>query len=758
MTSGLPGPDSSRGSFEELEAAAQAARDAGQTGVALGLYSDLRRRFPDRSEPLRRAADLLVETGSFEEGDILLETAAARFPDDAGIAIEYAWAAYRRRDLPKALQRWQRVRDAFPDHPLGYTGAVVALRETGALDAADALLESACTRFPADPSPFIEQAWMALARQDAKAAVQRWEIVRTRFPDHWLGYNGGALALRDLQRFEEAAVLLAEAVQRFPDMYPLASERAWLAAVRQNWAAALEHWIYALERFPERAEPHVGKVRAARELRRFAESAAALELALARFPDHPDLLFEQAMLAHDAGDWPLAAQRWAALRESRPAEVTAWRLGAEAAANLGHDAEAAVLRAEADRRSPDPAAGLIGNVAEALRDGRWAQAADVCQLIRQRFPDRIAGYTGGAAALRELNQLDEAAILLDEATRRFPDAAALKLGRAWLAHATGDWEAAVQGFAACRAALPDQPEAVLGLARSLAGGGRFADAAAVLAEGLQRFAEHPALTAERATLPVRRAAWEEAQRQASVAAVELPPPRLIPVPEPGPDEQAGDPLLRDFAARFVSLGGDRFGSELALVQRACGHRSLGLLDRADVSIGALCAMLEARFAGVGDAQHTELFIMTDGGTFNEYGIRDRRGWFTMRCFLSPDTLGQEATLAAYGARLRFQAQALAEALNQGQRMFVYRMTGRALERAELGRLRTAMRRFGPRNALLYVGDADAAHPEGAVTRIGEGLLMGRVAAPLPGLTQGWLPPMEPWLMTLGNAQSLRDGG
>lgn len=751
MSAGQPG-------FDDMAGAAQAARDSGQHDLALATYAEMRRRFPERSEGFRRASDLLVDIGRFEEGDILLEAVQARFPTDAGIAIEYAWAAYRRRDLPLALQRWQRVREVFPDHPLGYTGAVVALRETGALDAADALLLTACARFPQDPSPFIEQAWMALARSDAALAAQRWEVVRTRFPDHWLGYNGGALALRDLQRYDEAEVLLAAAVERFPEVYPLASEYAWLGAVRQDWEAALTRWRAAQQRFPEQADPRIGQARALRELGRFDAAQETLDQAAARFPDHPGLVFEAAMLAHDRADWPVAAQRWAVVRERQPQEAAGWRLGAAAAEHLGRTAEAALLLEEAERRSPDPAAGLVQHAREALSGGRWADAADVCNLLRQRFPDRIAGYTGAAAALRELNRLDEAAALLDAAAERFHDAAELRLGRAWLAHATGDWDAAIGGFVACCRQYPDQPEAVLGLARSLAGAGRFDDAAQLLGQALQHFAGDPALLAEQAAQPARRAAWVEAQqRQANAAPVVLPPPRLLPVVPPGPDDQARDPLLRDFARHFVSLGGDRFGTEFGLVQLACGARTGDLLDRADVPIEALCAMLEQRFAGVGDPANTEVFVMTDGADLNEYGIRDRRGWLTLRSFIPQGAVEAETLLAAWCARLRCQARALAEALVKGERLFVYRMTARPLAPTELGRLRAAMRRYGPRNALVFVCDVDATHPDGTAVQVGEGLVMGRVASHPPEIRPGWLPPMEAWLMTLGNARGLLEG-
>lgn len=461
------------------------------------------------------------------------------------------------------------------------------------------------------------------------------------------------------------------------------------------------------------------------------------------------------MLAHDQADWPRAAQLWASLRQSQPAELTGWRLGAIAAEHLGRAEEAASLRAEAERRSPDPAAALIRNTKQALTDGRWPEALEIANRLRERFPDRVIGYTGASAALREMQRLDEAAALLDAATERFRNAIEVWLARAWLAFATGDWGAATQAFAVCRKAVPDQPEPVVGLIRSLCGAGKFGDAERLLAEVLERFPTDAVLLGEREALSLRRAAWHaDQQRRAAVRPPGLPAPMLIPVTEPGPDLQASDPLLRDFVQRFASLGGNRFGAEFGLVQIACGARPFNLLDRADVSIEALCAMLDARLQGVGDPANTELFVVTDGASMSEYGARDLRGWFTMRTLIPADALGPDAMQAIWCARLRCHAHALVKALAQGRGTFVYRLTGQPLVPATLGRLRAAMRRYGPRNTLLYVCESDDANPDGTVTRIGDGLLIGRVACEPPTPGPGYLPRMEPWLMTLGNARAV----
>ncbi len=217
-------------------------------------------------------------------------------------------------------------------------------------------------------------------------------------------------------------------------------------------------------------------------------------------------------------------------------------------------------------------------------------------------------------------------------------------------------------------------------------------------------------------------------------------------PAPKPDAAAVDPQVRDLAGQFESLGGRLLGCEFGIFQRNCGAEPLGLLRWADMPYEGLLATLEARFAGVGSTENTELFLspVPDGPA--EYCTRDRRGFMFMRAFITQDEVPFDRMYASVCRRLQFLSRKLIADLEEGKKIFVFRLTDRHLTDTELRRLHAAMRRYG-NNTLLYVRHAGPDHPNGIVEQIGPGLMVGaidrfkvsstgEVAASLP--TASWL--------------------
>jgi hypothetical protein len=217
-------------------------------------------------------------------------------------------------------------------------------------------------------------------------------------------------------------------------------------------------------------------------------------------------------------------------------------------------------------------------------------------------------------------------------------------------------------------------------------------------------------------------------------------------PAPQPDAAAVDPQLRDLASQFESLGGRLLGCEFGIFQRDCGAEPLGLLRWADMPYEGLLATLESRFAGVGSVENTELFLspVPDGPA--EYCTRDRRGFMFMRAFITQDEVPFDRMYATVCRRLQFLARKLISDLDEGKKIFVFRLTDRHLTVNELQRLHAAMRRYGD-NTLLYVRHADPDHANNVVEHIGPGLMVGtierfkvsptgEIAASLP--TASWL--------------------
>ena len=190
--------------FDQGLAVARAARDAGAMAEALGRYAELRSRFPRRREPYAEAADVLRAAGEAEEADILLEVMATRVPPTTPDLFAPV-------DLTASLEEAAR------------------LREQHQFDHAETMLREAARHHPADARPLIDLAWLLLHRPDPASALTVWQSVQKRFPTQLMGYTGAATALRVLRRFADAAALLDEAAQRFPDDPGPEIERAYLA-------------------------------------------------------------------------------------------------------------------------------------------------------------------------------------------------------------------------------------------------------------------------------------------------------------------------------------------------------------------------------------------------------------------------------------------------------------------------------------------------------------------------------------------------
>ena len=98
----------------------------------------------------------------------------------------------------------------------GYSAAARSLREKHQLDEAEAMLTEGMERYPDQFALLVEHASLAQDRRAWPEALQRWERVRRDFPSDLRAYVGAALALREMQRFDEAEEPLAAAVERFP--------------------------------------------------------------------------------------------------------------------------------------------------------------------------------------------------------------------------------------------------------------------------------------------------------------------------------------------------------------------------------------------------------------------------------------------------------------------------------------------------------------------------------------------------------------
>jgi tetratricopeptide (TPR) repeat protein len=761
-------------SAEELLRQAQAALAARDDARALQLWAQARAAFPREPAGYARAAKTLARLGRFGEAEPLLAEAAALAPRDLAIAVERAWLAHHRRDLPEALRRWQDLRERFPLQAHGFAGALASLREANRLEEAEPLLLEAVRRFPNDVGVAQERGRFLHLSRDWLAALQHWEAVRARFPQlAAVSYTQAAIVLQELGVPDVAAALLDAGIERLPDESGVLAARARLASSRQDWRRATALWARLRERFPGQVTGWLGGAQCLRDQRLDEEAEAMLAAAVERFPAEPLPAIEHAMLASRRKDWATAITRWALVRERFPSHLAGYLWAARALRESGQLDDAEAMLAATTLRLPDNAELAVEYAWLASRRADWAAAAGRWQAVRERFTHVALAYSFGAAALRELGQSEAAEQLLGAAVERFPTDAESLIAHARLALSRGDHDTAVQRFERAVARCPAYWAAHAGLAQSLAGAGRLDDADRVLGAALQRFPAELAAHVEYAAMATRRRAWkdaverwDEAQRifpgEARLVERRDAARRRLVETDPlvadamAPDAPEARALMREILLDFESLGGALHGCEFGLVQRWFKAEPLGLLRWTEISSDELIAALELRLAGVGLPEYTFVRKSPDGERRErfEYVTYDNRFGMRMHTFTYTDQVEEDEMLQKSCRRLQYLAGKLLADIASAEKIFVFKISAGNLPEPELLRLHAAIRAIGPAT-LLYVQYEAAGHPNGSVEWLAPGLMRGyidRFAFSRSGERLG--PATESWLRVCRRAHAL----
>jgi tetratricopeptide (TPR) repeat protein len=389
-----------------------------------------------------------------------------------------------------------------------------------------------------DPGPseveLLARADAALARGRHDEALRLWSDVRAQCPDASQAWLRAGELLNELRRFDEAEILLDEAVGRFPDNF-------WVWRVRALVMKGLGDDVEAYTRaralrlaFPSNAAAHAGYVHLLLDLDHLPAAEAEAKASMTLFPDHPWLGHMYAQCADMAGNASEAAARWTDLLMRHPDHSAGYDPAARALVAVGRHDEAAGLareglrlsakslrRAEATAERPSgkggaspvkPAPDLLASALRAERAGQWSEAERLWTQLRGREPTLALAYAGGARALLQLNRIAEAEMILAKARRDLPPDAGVLQAWAEAALVRGAFEIALTRFRTFRQAF-DTRRAVLGVAEALRRLGRLDEADAVYGELNQGRASDLALAQQYALLAETRGDGPEAIRR-----------------------------------------------------------------------------------------------------------------------------------------------------------------------------------------------------------------------------------------------------
>ena len=636
-------------------------------------WDEVCRRDPNQLGASLHQAVALRELGRYDDAEVLLRQAAAKFPEAAQPLTELARVAEARQDWEEALARWREARTRFPEEAASYVGEAAALRRSGRMEEAEPLLLKAAERLPHDPAPLAEWALIAHERRDWEEALKRWDSVHANFPDHRNAYLFGAMALRELGRLDEAEALLRSALGRFSPDFALQVEHGRIAEARGDMSEAQARWAALKSAFPQYSLGYISEARGLRQLGRFDEAEQLLATAVSLFPDDPGARSEHAWLAQITRDFEQAAERWQEMRSRLPDLPVGYSVGAAALRELGRFDQAEALLADASKRFPQDASVTLERARLAHMRRHWPAAAAHWEVVRAQLPNEIESYASGGIALAEQGRFLDADEVLKEGLARFPSNQRLYAVFADLASMRNDWPEAFSRWTGAQNRFPD--------ARDF---------------GARLF-------------------------EARLRLYEVDPEGIAALGDSPAEQEGGAADMRDIMMAFESLG---HGCEFGSVQREHGSEPLGLLRWGAISPKDLMAALDAGFAGVGAPGNTELTLRPNGER-SEYWVADRRFGMEMHTFIGAEQISFERMFEQSCRRMEFLSRKLLDDLEKAEKIFVYKLDHRDLTDGEIWGLHTALRRYGEAT-LLCVRRENEEKRNGTVDIAGPGLMVAYI--------------------------------
>jgi tetratricopeptide (TPR) repeat protein len=496
---------------------------------------------------------------------------------------------------------------------------------------------------------------------------------------------------------------------------------------------------------------------------------------------NPDEIAGNAWAAMDRRDSDEALRLWQRLRQDFPERPEGYIWPIQVLWQDGRLDEADTMAAEALSRFPENSDVLVQYGWIATARERWDDALGWWAAVRAQTPDRLDGYLWSIRALWKLARFKEAEAMAVEAIGRFPGNADVEAERAWIAVTRGDWEAAVARWKRVLAAEPGRREAHAHLIQAMRSSGQFAEAEVAAATALARHRDDPHLLVEHILAAADRADWPAAASRLEAARERLQEAGLLQATSDAVEALShatlgragtgsapaadGDPAneisITDLMLSFESLG-ER--CDLGAVQRRYGAEPLSLLRFAFSPFDGLIAALQDRFEAIGTAEDTEFKMYQD-----ETILTSKKYELNFHTFVSKSEMAvslldgelrvwrlntpekRDAFREQQRDRLISLKRKLLADLEEPQKILAYSSDERTSE-DDAARLFAALRAYGA-NVLLYVRPADAAHPEGTVTTLQDGLYLGHYSG-LADFVAGQPPDFDVWRQLLQRAYHL----
>ena len=167
--------------FETLVEYARCAMSRHDWQKALQRWEETKRQFNQTTVSIN-IAECLRRLGRHDEAEEVAVDLSKQFPGNPWVFVELAHIATAKGDLQSAIRYWEIARNRNPYFASSYIEGAEAARKIGRNADADAILIDGIARLKLDLDVHLEYARNAERSGDFTAAIERWALVKQRFP------------------------------------------------------------------------------------------------------------------------------------------------------------------------------------------------------------------------------------------------------------------------------------------------------------------------------------------------------------------------------------------------------------------------------------------------------------------------------------------------------------------------------------------------------------------------------------------------
>ena len=290
----------------------------GDFSEALRRWATVREKFPNKVPGYVRASVACCSLEKFAEAEEFCRECMRVAPGDYRPYAEYAEVSLRQGDFDEGLERCQTVRERFPGRADGYVRAAWAYMEMHDYAKADDFCRQSMEAAPKDIRSFSEYAEICMRQRDFYGALERWSVVREKFPKNALGYVRGSVAYCELENFTEAEKLCKKCMDAVPNDIRTFAEYAEISLRQGDFPTAVERWNTVRETFPRESAGYIRGAYAYSQIKDFSRAEELCRNYMEINPSNISSFTEYAEISVRKSNFKDAANRWRIVRDKFP--------------------------------------------------------------------------------------------------------------------------------------------------------------------------------------------------------------------------------------------------------------------------------------------------------------------------------------------------------------------------------------------------------------------------------------------------------